>query len=505
VTTQGASFSVNGKDFKFVGTNAYWLPYLNSEDDISNTLANMSKAGITVVRTWAFNDVTTIPDKGSWLQLIKDGTTQFNTGANGIQRLDKVVELAKKYNIFVYFTLTNNWFPSSSDVPLPPVAPSPLPRNFLSNDYGGMDAYVREFGVEKKHDEFYTDMNIRQQFYKYLQFVVSRYVDEPTVLAWELANDARCNSTVPSSTQCNTNTVTLWHAQAAEFVRSIDPNHLVTSGNHGFFCPDCPKLFPQAPPPAPSPAPGSKRATGGPMTLSKLRRMVTNERRALPRAPGTRGIKIRGRWTVSSEAKRQSNNGAPAFNGAFGVDSQDILNAPQIDFGTFQLFPDQNNYGTTGVDVGSPSSAFDSTLNQTTAWINSQVDIVPSAGKPVILSAFGIVTQDNVQNFVPFNALSSDGTSSYKRQVGSLSTGVSQEQINSVYTAWLQTSSSGDLGGMNQYQWSSQNLVPETGTLVQSTDPGGTVGVSPNDGYGILGTDTSGVQQILNNAAQNTT
>lgn len=43
------------RDLKFVGTNAYWLPYLNSEDDISNTLANMSKAGITVVRTWAFN------------------------------------------------------------------------------------------------------------------------------------------------------------------------------------------------------------------------------------------------------------------------------------------------------------------------------------------------------------------------------------------------------------------------------------------------------------------
>jgi mannan endo-1,4-beta-mannosidase len=70
------------------------------------------------------------------LQLIKDGTTQFNTGANGIQRLDKVIELAKKYNIYVYFTLTNNWFPSSSDIPAPPMAPTPLPRNFLSNDYG---------------------------------------------------------------------------------------------------------------------------------------------------------------------------------------------------------------------------------------------------------------------------------------------------------------------------------------------------------------------------------
>ena len=31
------------------------------------------------------------------------------------------------------------------------------------------------------------------------------------------------------------------------------------------------------------------------------------------------------------------------YNGAFGVDSQDILNAPDIDFGTFQLFPDLVN------------------------------------------------------------------------------------------------------------------------------------------------------------------
>jgi mannan endo-1,4-beta-mannosidase len=81
-------------------------------------------------------DVTTIPDQGSWLQLIKDGTTQINTGANGIQRLDKLIALAKQHNIYIYFTLTNNWFPSTTDTPTPSMAPSPLPRNFLSNDYG---------------------------------------------------------------------------------------------------------------------------------------------------------------------------------------------------------------------------------------------------------------------------------------------------------------------------------------------------------------------------------
>ncbi len=44
-----------------MGTNAYWLPYLNSDADIQATLANMSKAGITVVRTWAFNGMNQHP------------------------------------------------------------------------------------------------------------------------------------------------------------------------------------------------------------------------------------------------------------------------------------------------------------------------------------------------------------------------------------------------------------------------------------------------------------
>lgn len=36
-------------------------------------------------------------------------------------------------------------------------------------------------------------------------------------------------------------------------------------------------------------------------------------------------------------------------------------------------------------------------------------------------------------------------------------------------------------------QWSSQDLLPADGTFVQSSDALGTFGVSPDDGYGILG------------------
>lgn len=95
---------------------------------------------------------------------------------------------------------------------------------------GGMDAYVQEFGVAKTHDEFYTNTKIREEFNNYVQFVVSRYANEPGIIAWELANDARCSSTLPSSELCNTNIVTQWHADTAKFVHSADPNHLVTSG-----------------------------------------------------------------------------------------------------------------------------------------------------------------------------------------------------------------------------------------------------------------------------------
>jgi mannan endo-1,4-beta-mannosidase len=186
-----------------------------------------------------------------------------------------------------------------------------------------MDAYVREFSKTQTHDDFYTDQTIRGFFENYLKAVVSRYVDSTTLLGWELANDPRCSSSIASSPSCTTETITLWHSEIAQFIVSIDPNHLVTSGfvhfrtqpgfpsnfklllrNQGFFCADCPKLFfgKTPAPPAPSPAPGGgrKRAARGLMSPSSLFQMITKERRLRRRASTPAdGIKIRGRWSAS--------------------------------------------------------------------------------------------------------------------------------------------------------------------------------------------------------------
>jgi mannan endo-1,4-beta-mannosidase len=235
--------------------------------------------------------------------------------------------------------------------------------------------------------------------------------------------------------------------------------------------------------------------------------MVTDERRAV--APGTRENKqIRGHSLALAETKRQDSGSAVAFNGVLGVDSQDILNAPNIDFGTFQLFPDQNNYGANGGENQAPSVDFNTMLTQTTNFITSQAQSAQAVGKPVICTGFGLVTEGNLGNFVPFNSvfLQSPQPQNPRRQVATLATGVSQGQINTAYTTWLQTGFMGGVSGMSQYQFSAQNLVPATGTLVQGS-PGtsGALGQSPNDGYAIAGPDTSGVQTILTTAAQNFT
>lgn len=60
-----------------------------------------------------------------------------------------------------------------------------LPRNFLGNDYGGMDAYVREFGTN--HDDFYSNDTIVEFFNNYTTRIVSRYSNSTSVFAWCVA------------------------------------------------------------------------------------------------------------------------------------------------------------------------------------------------------------------------------------------------------------------------------------------------------------------------------
>lgn len=75
---------------------------------------------------------------------------------------------------------------------------------FVNNwdDFGGMNQYAAWSTTTSSHDEFYTDAKCKQWYKDYVNYFLNRentltgikYKDDPTIFAWELANEPRATS-----------------------------------------------------------------------------------------------------------------------------------------------------------------------------------------------------------------------------------------------------------------------------------------------------------------------
>lgn len=226
VTTNGDKFSLDGKDFFFAGTNAYFLPFnvwgKDHYQDVKVGMVAAKDAGLKVIRTWGFHDANETYVAGGLpkyntggeetiFQLFKnDGTVKID-----LKLLDVVVEAAEATGIKLILALTNNWA-----------------------DYGGMDVYTVNLGG-KYHDDFYRLPAIKKAYKNYVSAVVNRFKDSPAIFAWELANEARCGAdgsrNLPRSSNCGPELLTAWADEMSTYIKSIDPDHLVTTGSEGGF------------------------------------------------------------------------------------------------------------------------------------------------------------------------------------------------------------------------------------------------------------------------------
>ncbi|THU93622.1 mannanase [Dendrothele bispora CBS 962.96] len=211
VKTSGTEFTLDGKKFTAVGANSYWVGLFGlSSSDMDKAFADIAATGATTVR--GFNEVTS--PNGIYYQSWSGGKPTVNTGSTGLQNFDNLVALAKKHGLRLIVALTNNW-----------------------SDYGGMDVYVNQIlGSSGFHDSFYTNDAVKTAFKSYVQTFVTRYLNEPTILGWELANEPRCSgSPGTNSGTCTTKTITNWATELSAFIKSIDKNHLVAIGDEGFY------------------------------------------------------------------------------------------------------------------------------------------------------------------------------------------------------------------------------------------------------------------------------
>ncbi|KAF2497809.1 glycoside hydrolase family 5 protein [Lophium mytilinum] len=213
VQRSGTHFALDGKNFYFFGTNAYWLSFHDNAGDIQTAFKTMASKGLMVCRVWGFNDVTS--PSGIYYQSWSGQIGTVNYGSNGLGHMDTVVQAASDAGVKLIITLVNNW-----------------------GDYGGMDVYVKQLGGSY-HDQFYTWDTAKTAYKKYVNAVVSRYKASSAIMAWELCNECRCanggGSGLSASSSCNTWTITNWASEMSAYIKSIDGNHLVSLGDEGFY------------------------------------------------------------------------------------------------------------------------------------------------------------------------------------------------------------------------------------------------------------------------------
>lgn len=84
-------------------------------------------------------------------------------------------------------------------------------------------------GFLKSAADFFTDPEAKRRAKMWLRYAVARFAHSPNVLAWELFNevewvDARYANRWPD--------IETWHAEMADYIRSIDPyHHLITTSS----------------------------------------------------------------------------------------------------------------------------------------------------------------------------------------------------------------------------------------------------------------------------------
>jgi len=145
-----------------------------------------------------------------------------------LEGLDFILNELHKRNMVAVLYLTNNWEWSGG-----------MAQYLNWNGYGefpnpNLPEYTwNDFFAYQK--QFYSCEPCINQVNQYIEKIITRtnsisgikYSDDPTIMAWELANEPR-----PMADD-NFEPFTRWIIQTAKLIKTLDHNHLVTTGNEG--------------------------------------------------------------------------------------------------------------------------------------------------------------------------------------------------------------------------------------------------------------------------------
>jgi len=224
-------FVINKKPYFFVGTNFWYglnLAANSAGGDrarLVRELDHLKNLGITNLRIMAGSEG---PDTEPWRMVPALQTEPGVYDPIILDGLDYLLYAMGQRNLKAVMCLTNFWqwsggmaqyvrWNGGGKIPYPP------PHS--GGDWNVFQDYA---------SDFYSNQGAIEDYKDHIDFLINRVnpytgqanKDDPTIMAWELANE-------PRGFHNNTADFNLWIDNTAAFIKSLDPNHLVTTGSEG--------------------------------------------------------------------------------------------------------------------------------------------------------------------------------------------------------------------------------------------------------------------------------
>jgi hypothetical protein len=230
ITRSGSQLLLDGQHFRFTGANIYWLGlsnvastsggqtiptsangfYYPSRWAINDALSTAKEMGMTVVRSHYLgisvgDPLAVCPTLHSILEN-QPNLTAFNT-------IDYAIYLAGQLGIKLIIPFVDNYYYNN------------MGKRTFTN-WRGITSGDQGTDWQVEEQVFFTNSQIVSDFQSYIALFLNRinqfngiaYKNDPTIMAWETGNEID-----PPPT---------WTATIAQYIKSIDSNHLVIDGSY---------------------------------------------------------------------------------------------------------------------------------------------------------------------------------------------------------------------------------------------------------------------------------
>ncbi len=236
VRVQGTGFTLDGKPYRYIGANYWYGGLLATQGPAGKTrltkeLDFLKQKGITNLRVMVGAEGLSSGYQYRVLQPLQPEQGKFDEQIMvGLDYL--LAELGKRQmKAVLHFTNTWEWSGGLGQyLEWNGYTGQPLPKN-PDYSWDKYRAYIAQF---------YTCEPCKKAEATYVRYVLARtnslthqkYVNDPAIMAWEVINEPR------PMTAAATPAFETWMQQTAALVKSLDKNHLLTTGSEGDIASD---------------------------------------------------------------------------------------------------------------------------------------------------------------------------------------------------------------------------------------------------------------------------